>query len=38
MRRATYQIGGEDEVGSRASVHVGEDAPGMRNMGVARVH
>lgn len=38
VRRATYQIGKEDEVEVRASVHVGEDAPGRRNMGVAGVH
>lgn len=36
--RATYQIGGEAEVGVRASMHVGEDVPGRRNTGVARVH
>lgn len=38
VRRATYQIGGEDEVEVRASVHVGEDAPGRRNLGVAGAH
>lgn len=38
VRRATYQIGGEGEVEVRASVNVGEDAPGRRNMGVSGVY
>lgn len=38
VRHATYQIGGEGEVEVRASVHVGENAPGRRNMGVSGVH
>lgn len=38
MRHATYQIGGEGGVGVRASVHVGEEAPGRMGKGGARVH
>lgn len=38
VRHATYQIGGEGEVEVRASVHVGENAPRRRNMGVSGVH